>query len=157
MKKQKSKFKIDLQIATNYKNLPSKKMFCKWVQTALAKYPKTAEICLRIVNNKEIKLLNSHYRHHDKTTNVLAFTFTQLPGVKTHALGDVVLSAPYINQEARRLQLPANLHWAHITIHGVLHLLGYDHRTTKQAIIMEKKEMELLQSCGFDSSSIFNK
>jgi len=129
--------KINLQILI--KNfVPKKSLFKKWVAVALPKN-KNAELTIRVVNCKESQTLNKKYRNKNRPTNILSFAGDD------HYLGDLVICAPLVKKEAGEQNKPLMHHFAHLTIHGVLHLLGYDHHTKKQAKIMENLEVKILK------------
>lgn len=112
-------------------------------------HPGPASVSLCIVDNAAIQQLNMDYRGKDAATNVLSFPFELPPGLPAEALperplGDIVLCAPVINQEAGEQNKPQNNHWCHMVIHGLLHLLGYDHIDDHDADIMETLEIQLL-------------
>ena len=115
-----------------------------------------ADLAIRIVDSKEGRALNRHYRGKDYATNVLSFPAevaegVKLPkGVKMPLLGDLVLCAPVIAREAREQGKPLNAHYAHLTVHGALHLLGWDHEDECDAECMEKLEREILAGLGID-------
>jgi probable rRNA maturation factor len=109
------------------------------------------ELTVRVVGESEATRLNERYRHRQGATNVLAFQFADmLPAtvVDPPPLGDLVICAPVLEREAADQGKPLDDHWAHIAIHGALHLLGYDHQTREDAEVMEAKEIELLQGLG---------
>lgn len=141
---------VNLQLASEAAYIPDKKLFELWVKTALNKH-NTAEVTIRIVDEAEMQELNAKYRHQDKPTNVLAFPAELPPELGLPLLGDVVICAPIVNQEAKQQHKTLEEHWAHIVIHGVLHLLGYDHIDDAEADVMEQLEIKLLQQLGFDS------
>ena len=119
--------RVTLQTATQTKTLPSDADFERWIGAALAGRRESAELTVRIVDEDEGARLNHRYRHKDYPTNVLSFP-AQLPeGVESALLGDLVICAPLVMREAAEQGKPAQAHWAHLTIHGTLHLLGYDH------------------------------
>ena len=99
----------------------------------------------------ESQALNKQYRQQDKPTNVLAFPFAAFPDIEISdpIIGDIVICAAIVNQEATQQHKSQNEHWAHIVIHGVLHLLGYDHIEAADANIMEPLEIDLLQQLGY--------
>ena len=107
-----------------------------------------AEITIRIVNQAEIKKLNAKYCHIDKPTNVLAFPSTIPLNINTTFLGDIIICAPIINKEATEQNKQATAHWAHITIHGILHLLGYDHDEPAREQEMRALEERILSRLG---------
>jgi probable rRNA maturation factor len=105
------------------------------------------------VDATESASLNERYRRRAGATNVLAFSGTELPASSPgdcELLGDLVICAPVVASEAREQGKSLDAHWAHMAIHGVLHLLGYDHATDAEAKIMERREKELLESLGFE-------
>jgi probable rRNA maturation factor len=137
--------KINIQIITKEKNIPTSAQFKRWVKAALP--DKESEVNIRIVDKQEIIDLNQQYRHKKGPTNVLAFPF-EAP-VPTPFLGDIIICAQIANQETKQQHKPKTAHWAHLTIHGVLHLLGYDHDNAKDAKKMENLEIKLLATLGF--------
>lgn len=141
---------IELQIASKNKNLPSLKQLQKWVALTLKKTRrKNKTLLIRIVAKKESQKLNSTFRHKNKPTNVLSFPFAD--ATKTNFLGDLVICAPIVALEAKEQQKPLQAHWAHMVIHGVLHLLGYDHIKRAEAERMEGLEIRLLAELGYDN------
>ncbi|HRY15864.1 MAG: rRNA maturation RNase YbeY [Candidatus Competibacteraceae bacterium] len=141
---------LDLQIALEMPGLPGEADFRRWTEAALAgaDYSKDAELTLRVVNEAEITALNETYRHKQGPTNVLSFPFDAPPGVESALLGDVVICAPVVLREAVSQEKSPEAHWAHLTVHGVLHLLGYDHDEA-QADIMESLEIRILSDLGY--------
>ncbi|WP_094752301.1 rRNA maturation RNase YbeY [Psychromonas sp. CD1] len=145
---------IDLQVASANKNaLPSLEIIEKWLLEAILKGSKTtrfeAELTVRIVDSAEIQQLNVQYRHKDKPTNVLSFPFNAPQGINLPLLGDIVICKQIVEQEALEQQKDLNAHWAHLLIHGSLHLLGYDHIIEQQALEMEDLETQILVKLGF--------
>jgi probable rRNA maturation factor len=136
--------------------LPAAVSFRRWVAAALDGRIREADLAIRIVDAKEGRALNRHYRGKDYATNVLSFPAevaegVKLPkGVKMPLLGDLVLCAPVIAREAREQGKPLNAHYAHLTVHGALHLLGWDHEDECDAECMEKLEREILAGLGID-------
>ena len=136
--------------------LPSAVSFRRWVAAALAGRIREADLAIRIVDNKEGRALNRHYRGKDYATNVLSFPAemaegVKMPkGVKMPLLGDLVLCAPVIAREAREQKKPLAEHYAHLTVHGALHLLGWDHEDEREAEAMEQLEREILAAMGID-------
>ena len=131
------------------KSLPSKKQFETWVNAAISTSKKNQELVIRIVDEKEITQLNKKYRKKNRPTNILSFPFDHPPGTKTNFLGDLVISAPIVRKESKQQDKTFVSHWAHLTIHGVLHLLGHTHKTVKDAKKMENLEIKLLKKLGF--------
>jgi len=134
--------------------LPAAASFRKWVAAALHGRIREADLAIRIVDAKEGRSLNRHYRGKDYATNVLSFPAemddaVKLPrGVTMPLLGDLVLCAPVIAREAVEQGKPLNAHYAHLTVHGVLHLLGWDHDNDADAECMEQLEREILAGLG---------
>ena len=108
-----------------------------------------AELTVRIVDEAEITALNRQYRGKDGPTNVLSFPYEEIPGIASDLLGDVVICAPVVASESVAQDKPLEAHWAHMVIHGVLHLLGYDHHKEGEASRMESTEAELLADLGY--------
>ena len=140
---------LDLQIASNASNLPTEAELERWAAAALAGQPEDAELTIRIVDEDEIQQLNRDYRGKDYPTNVLSFPFECPPGVELPLLGDVVICAVVVAREADEQDKPLAAHWAHMVIHGCLHLLGYDHIDEDEASEMEGLEIDLLAALGY--------
>ncbi len=139
---------IDLQVDTDAKDLPSETQFARWVAAAcLADLP-ALEQTIRIVDEAESGALNPQYRDKQGPTNVLSF-----PGDSVHLdydyLGDLVLCAPLVKSEAKQQGKPVEAHWAHLVIHGMLHLQGYDHQSEDEASEMEALEVKILSTLGY--------
>jgi probable rRNA maturation factor len=151
MKTHKPRISLDLQIACQACNLPSMTLFKQWSTAALGKHASGAQLCIRLVDAAESAELNQHYRNKPSATNVLSFPFEAPEGLQVAQgyLGDIVICADVVAQEASEQQKPELAHWAHMTIHGVLHLLGYDHVEDAQAVEMEALETQLLSEFGF--------
>lgn len=140
---------LDLQIATQQDQLPSRKQFKKWVESALQNHLDKTELVIRIVDSAESAELNQNYRHKQGPTNVLSFPFTAPEGVASDLLGDIIICAPLVQEEAVAAHKPLEAHWAHLVIHGVLHLLGYDHIREQDATVMEGLETKIMQQLGY--------
>ncbi|MEH6415417.1 rRNA maturation RNase YbeY [Pseudomonas sp. CGJS7] len=145
---------VSISYATPRKGLPAANSFRKWVAAALAGRIREADLAIRIVGTKEGRALNRHYRGRDYATNVLSFP-AELPeglpeGVKLPLLGDLVICAPVVAREAREQKKGLNDHYAHLTVHGVLHLLGWDHEDEREAECMEQLEREILAALGIE-------
>jgi len=136
---------IDIQVATTTTALPSSAQFQVWVDAALQGQALDSELLIRLVDGDESAALNQQYRHKAGPTNILSFPFEAPPGIELAMLGDLVMCVPVIVQEALQQAKPVEHHWAHITVHGVLHLLGYDHIDDAEAEQMEALEIEILQ------------
>lgn len=147
---------VRLDVAVSYalprKGVPSAASFRKWVAAALKGRIREADLAIRIVDAKEGQSLNHHYRGKDYATNVLSFP-AEIPeglpkGVKLPLLGDLVICAPVVAREAKEQGKVPNEHYAHLTVHGVLHLLGWDHMDDKEAEAMEQLERDILAELG---------
>lgn len=145
-----------LDVAVSYAlpraGLPAATSFRKWVAAALKNRIREADLAIRLVDAKEGRSLNHHYRGKDYPTNVLSFP-AELPEglpeeVKFPLLGDLVICAPVVAREAVEQGKPLMAHWAHMVVHGVLHLLGYDHEEDEDAEIMEALEIQRLEGLG---------
>lgn len=135
---------LDIQIATESSDYPSEQQFQRWVDTVLADPSQDSEIVIRLVDEAEMAELNQQYRHKSGPTNILSFPFEAPAGMTLDLLGDLVICVPLITQEARQQHKLPEHHWAHITIHGSLHLLGYDHIEETEAEEMEALEIKFL-------------
>jgi len=141
---------LELDLSVGYgvprRGVPSAMSFRRWVEAALSTRLHRADLAIRVVSEKEGLALNRHYRGKDYATNVLSFPAELPEGVQLPVLGDIVLCAPVIEREAREQGKLQNAHWAHMTVHGVLHLLGFDHDDPVEAEAMENLEREILAS-----------
>jgi probable rRNA maturation factor len=142
---------VTVQDAARVAATPSSPKLRAWARHALGSTAR-GELTLRIVDEKESAALNSRYRGKRGPTNVLSFGSDQPPGpggAELLPLGDLVICAAVVQREAREQGKPAPAHWAHMVVHGVLHLQGYDHETSAEAATMEARERELLAALGF--------
>ena len=143
---------IHLDVAVSYAapraGVPASTSFRKWVAAALKGRIREADPAIRIVEEREGQALNRHYRGKDYATNVLSFPAELPEGVKLPLLGDLVICAPVVAREAAEQGKPVAAHYAHLTVHGVLHLLGWDHEHDKDAEAMEQLEREVLAELG---------
>lgn len=130
--------------------LPAAVSLRRWVAAALAgaRRRKPAELSIRVVDADEGRALNRHYRGKDYATNVLSFAAELPPGIDLPLLGDLVICAPVVAREAAEQGKPERNHWAHLTVHGVLHLLGHDHIADADAERMEALERRILAKLG---------
>lgn len=144
-------YPITIQFAVDKTLAPSKSLIRKWARAALSKNNTAAELTIRIVDSSEMTHLNSTYRHKNGPTNVLSFPLHLPEDIKMAApsLGDIVICAEVVNREAAQQHKTETAHWAHMVIHGVFHLLGYDHETDAEALTMESLEIETLLGLGF--------
>jgi len=141
---------IDVQYAMTGGGIPTAGTIRAYVRHALQEAAAVdAELTVRIVDEAEITALNSEYRGKSGATNVLSFPYESMPGVDSALIGDVVICAPVVAAEAIAQDKSLEAHWAHIVIHGVLHLLGHDHRAETEALAMEDLERRLLNGLGY--------
>ncbi len=143
------KLELEIQPVTEIEALPTEEDFVLWVRAALINLKQQVELVIRIVDEPESQQLNRDYRGKDRPTNVLSFPFYAPPEVVSPLLGDLVICAPVVIKEAQQQGKPALAHWAHLVVHGVLHLQGYDHQTEDQAESMEGLERTILQKLHF--------
>ncbi|MBV1914915.1 MAG: rRNA maturation RNase YbeY [Pseudomonadales bacterium] len=129
-------------------SIPDQAQFYQWVQTALQLFKKDGEVNIRIVESDEMTKLNGQYRNKKKPTNVLAFAYHPAEDEVNPLLGDIAICAPVVFSEASEQNKPTEHHWAHLVMHGTLHLLGFDHIETADAKQMEQQEIELLAQLG---------
>lgn len=127
-------------------DLPSEKDFQTWVDAALSAHLKEGELCIRVVSAEESQTLNKTYRGKNKPTNVLSFPFEVPEGIPLQLLGDLVICADVVATEATEQNKALLDHWAHMVIHGCLHLIGFDHINNEDAEEMETLEQEILAS-----------
>lgn len=130
------------RVCHNDTSLPNQSQLQQWCQLALE--GSVADINIRLVDPNESQQLNHLYRHNNKPTNVLAFPFEPPEGIDDNLLGDIIICPAVVTQEAQTQHKPLEHHWAHMVIHGVLHLRGFDHTCDIQAQEMEQKEIQLL-------------
>ena len=140
---------LEVQRATDSKKVPTKSALVRYATAALDGRRDDAELVVRIVDEPESQALNRQYRGLDRPTNVLSFPFEAPPQVATNHIGDLVICAPVVEREAAEQGKPPEAHWAHMVVHGVLHLLGYDHQTDADAETMEGLEIAILGRLGF--------
>ena len=140
---------IDIQNVSRYKSLPKNKLIVKWAKLALDEQYEEAEITLRIVDEEEGQELNKVWRKKDSATNVLSFPIGETIEQTPNLLGDIVICAPIVEKEAKEQGKDIEAHWAHLIIHGILHLHGYDHESRKEANIMQSTEIRILKHCGY--------
>ncbi|MGL6315927.1 rRNA maturation RNase YbeY [Vibrio sp. WXL103] len=141
---------LDLQIAVEDSiHLPSEQDIQLWLNSAITPFQPQAEVTVRLVDEAESHQLNLDYRGKDKPTNVLSFPFEAPPGIELDLLGDLIICKQVVEREAVEQNKPLNAHWAHMVVHGSLHLLGYDHIEDDEAEEMESLETEIMQKLGF--------
>ncbi len=146
--------KITLQTIASNTFIPSRYFLQRWVNKALSKQVTSNQVNIRFVSKKESAELNNRYRHKRGPTNILSFPFEPPPGIYSAFLGDLVVCAALVNQQAKQQSKTRLAHWAHLVIHGCLHLIGYDHIHDKDANKMETLEIRLLKELGYENPYI---
>lgn len=139
---------VEYEVEDGY--LPSPEDLQVWTNLALQK-DIVAQLSVRIVNEAESQAINKQYRGKDKPTNVLSFPLEMPEDIGMYMLGDLLICAPVVEREALEQHKPIKAHWAHMVIHGMLHLQGYDHISDNEANEMESLEIQLLQQLGYDN------
>lgn len=149
---------VDLQIATeNIEGLPTEEQIVQWATAAVQPEGDEVEMTVRIVDEAESHDLNLTYRGKDRPTNVLSFPFECPDEVELPLLGDLVICRQVVEREAAEQDKPLMAHWAHMIVHGSLHLLGYDHIEDNEAEEMESLETQIMQGLGFDDPYLAEK
>ena len=153
---------VDLQVASdNTQSLPTLTQLQTWVSAAITagsgQTRDEAELTVRIVDADESQSLNGQYRGKDKPTNVLSFPFQNPPGITLPLLGDLIICKAVVEKEAIEQDKQLLSHWAHMLIHGTLHLLGYDHIEQKEAETMERIETNLMIKLGYSDPYLSEK
>lgn len=143
---------VSIQRATRAAGIPGDDQFQKWIEAVPAAPGLRYSLDMRIVDDEEAQRFNREYRGRDYATNVLSFP-AELPEglpdeIRQAQLGDLLICAPVVLREAQEQKRPAADHWAHLTVHGVLHLLGFDHEQPEDAVVMESMETEILAGLG---------
>jgi probable rRNA maturation factor len=145
-----SRLHLEIQRAVSGCDLPTDEEFRRWVSGALgASSTRRAEVTIRLVDRAESARLNEVYRNKKGPTNVLSFAYEKLPGIHSDLLGDLAICASLVSREAAQQGKPEQAHWAHLVVHGILHLRGHDHENQSQAQAMETLEREILATLGF--------
>jgi len=145
---------LDLQVITTDQQIPELDQIQQWLDAALLPEHDNIELTIRIVDKIESQTLNHQYRGIDKATNVLSFPFEVPEGITLNLLGDLVICAEIVANEAQQQHKTFTEHWAHMVIHGCLHLLGYDHIDDNDAEEMENLEIDILSKLGFNNPYI---
>ncbi|WP_315567429.1 rRNA maturation RNase YbeY [Aggregatibacter aphrophilus] len=141
---------IDLQIACEQETgLPTAEQIEQWATVAVQPQTDEVEMTVRIVDEAESHALNLNYRGKDRPTNVLSFPFECPDEVELPLLGDLVICRQVVEREAQEQDKPVMAHWAHMVVHGSLHLLGYDHIEDDEAEEMESLETQIMTGLGF--------
>lgn len=144
------KVHVEVQVATAIDRLPSRAALASWTRAALAGMRrKRISVTLRLIGKRESTKLNGQFRRKNKPTNVLSFPFDAPPGTRSDLLGDVAICADVVRREAQEQGKSERAHWAHMVVHGIMHLRGYDHHDDRQAAVMEAKETRVLRNLGF--------
>ncbi|MBM4228139.1 MAG: rRNA maturation RNase YbeY [Gammaproteobacteria bacterium] len=128
---------------------PLRGQLVRWVRHALAGRRRDAALTVRLVDDAESAALNLRWRHREGSTNVLSFPAGEMPESMQDVLGDIVVCAPLVAREAMAQGKPVEAHWAHLVVHGTLHLLGFDHVKSREATVMEDTERQILSSLGY--------
>jgi len=141
---------VEVQIAAADASLPSQRQLSDWALAAWQEEGvRDAEVVVRVTDEAESRRLNHEFRGRDKATNVLSFLFDPVPEIDLNHVGDLVICAPVVAREAVEQGKQADAHWAHMVVHGMLHLQGYDHETDEQAAEMETLETQVLTGLGY--------
>ena len=143
-----SEVTVDFQKVFEAPGVPPERAFQEWARLAW-QGEDPCEVTVRIVGTEESQALNRQYRGKDKPTNVLYFPFEPPAGITVPLAGDLVICAPVVEDEAREQRKSLDAHWAHMVVHGMLHLQGYDHIEDEDAEVMEALEVRLLAQLGF--------
>lgn len=147
--KKNCQIKVSIDNICEYKGFfPSIKQIEAWL-TLCQEHNEPLIIHMRLVDCHEIQDLNATYRKKNKPTNILSFIEASIPGFPAQQLGTLVICPEIVEQEYKRYNKTPQAHWAHLIIHGTLHLLGHDHENEQEANIMETKEIHILKTLGF--------
>jgi probable rRNA maturation factor len=143
------RLELDVSYAARRPWVPSSRQLAKWAGAALLPERRSVVLSVRVVGRARSRSLNAHYRRKDRPTNVLSFGGAgRVPDGRVF-LGELVICAPVVAREARTQQKTLEAHWAHMTVHGVLHLLGFDHEAHREAAKMAAREVQILDRLGF--------
>ncbi len=145
---------VDLQVAIeDREGIPSVETLGRWAEAALEAGGRRddAELTVRVVDEDEIHDLNREYRHVDRPTNILSFPFECPPEVRLPLIGDLVICMSVLRREAKEQRKTLDEHFAHLVVHGCLHLIGYDHIEPQDAAVMEPLEIKALAALGYDN------
>ena len=143
------RLELDVSYAARRPWVPSPRQMAGWAGAALAPLRRSTVLSVRVVGRARSRSLNAHYRHKDKPTNVLSFAGAGNAPDGRCFLGELVICAPVVAFEARTQGKTLQAHWAHMTVHGVLHLLGLDHERAREAAKMASREIQILDRLGF--------
>ncbi len=140
---------LELRRAARRPWVPAARDLKRWAEAALPASARSAVLSVIIVGDARSRSLNRRYRGKDRPTNILSFAGSGVAPDGLHYLGELVICAPLVAREARAQHKAPRAHWAHLTVHGVLHLLGMDHERPRQALKMESQEIQILDRLGF--------
>jgi probable rRNA maturation factor len=140
---------LDVTYAARRPWVPRRPQFMQWAEAALPRRQRRGMLSVRVVGAARSRSLNARYRRQDKPTNVLSFAGAGRVAAGLHDLGELVICAPVVAREAASQGKSAEAHWAHLTVHGVLHLLGFDHEGAAEAAKMAAREVQILDRLGF--------
>jgi probable rRNA maturation factor len=143
------RLELDVSYASRSPWVPSSRLLGRWAEAALSSAAGPLVLSVHIVGAARSRSLNLRYRRKDKPTNVLSFAGAGVAPDGRSVLGELVICAPLVALEARAQDKALDAHWAHLTIHGVLHLLGFDHERASQAKEMAAREIQILDRLGF--------
>lgn len=147
---------LDLQLAcSNLYGIPERKKIKLWTQKIFYTYSKKIELTIRIVDIQEMLYLNWCYVGKNYPTNVLSFPFNTTLKIQPLLLGDIIICKQIIQHEAQQNNIPADIYWAYIIIHGSLHLIGFNHILDKEASLMKKMELNIMKKIGFSNKIDF--
>ncbi|HME37489.1 MAG TPA: rRNA maturation RNase YbeY [Steroidobacteraceae bacterium] len=143
------RLELDVSYAARRPWVPSSRQLAAWATAALAPRRRSVVLSVRVVGPARSRSLNAHYRHKDSATNVLSFDGAGVVPDGRHFLGELVICAAVVAKEAQAQGKTLESHWAHMTVHGVLHLRGFDHERRGEALKMAAKEIQILDRLGF--------
>lgn len=142
---------VDIQTNSESKQLPSKVHFQRWIDAVLNDVTQDSEVVIRIIDEEEMVQFNEQYRKKTDSTNILSFPFETPDNIDSHLLGDLLVCAPVVEKESKQQNKKLKHHWAHLIVHGTLHLLGYDHIDDVEAEEMETLEIKILKTIKIDN------
>jgi len=145
------RLELDVSYAARRPWVPSPRQLARWAAAALAPMRRSVVLSVRVVGRRRSRSLNAQYRRKDKPTNVLSFSGAGRIPDGRYFLGELVICAPVVAHEARAQGKTLEEHWAHMAIHGVLHLLGFDHERNIEAAKMAAREIQILDRLGFSN------
>ena len=148
------KVNVDIENVSSYEDIPDQKCFHRWVSASLSNYKKSAEVAIKIINEAESAKLNYRFRKKNCATNILSFPADLPKSLNFPLLGDLAVCVQVVMREAIEQNKEINAHWAHMIVHGSLHLIGYDHEDDLAAKNMEALEIKILGDLDFPSPYI---